>query len=84
MGSTDVTISGKWIYTEIAPPPTVTAPENEPPAPPAETTPTEPPVSDPGTNPHTGEIPLEIIFLMWLVSSVVLIILGVFRKKILK
>ena len=35
-------------------------------------------------NPYTSDIPLEIIFLMWLISSAALIILGVFRKKILK
>ncbi len=39
---------------------------------------------DSGTNPYTGDISLEAIFLLWLISSSALIVLGVFRKKFLK
>ena len=72
MGNEDITIPGVWNYQKSDAP--------------AETPPTQtPPADTPApSNPNTGEIPLELIFLMWLVSSVALIVLGIFRKKISK
>jgi hypothetical protein len=88
MGNENILIPGVWSYAEILLPvePSEPIQPPQPPAPTPDPSPAPAPQPEqtpqPGTNPDTGRIPLETIFMLWLISASALLILGIIREKI--